>query len=187
MAETVLAAAPDRFALAGHSLGGIVALQICRTAPERVTRLALLNSSGRGPSSAQLDTWAKQRREIEADRFPELVEALANANLSPEHPSRARHQERWQQMARIVGPEGLRRQLSAQATRPDSLPTLADLQLPVLVVSGAADTVCRPELQVELVAGLPNARHATLEETGHMSPLEAPAAVAGLLRRWLVD
>ena len=58
-AESVLAAAPPRFALAGHSLGGIVALEVWRRAPQRVTRLALLNSSARPPSDDQLDAWAR--------------------------------------------------------------------------------------------------------------------------------
>ena len=187
MAESVLAAAPRRFALVGHSLGGIVALQICRAAPGRVTRLALLNSSGRGASPGQLRAWAEQREQIDAGHFDELVATLADINLAPDHPDLARHRQRWDRMARIVGPDGLRRQLAAQAARPDSLPTLQQLAMTALVVSGGADTVCRPALQVELAAGLPNARHVTLDGVGHMAPLEAPVAVAELLTRWLAD
>jgi pimeloyl-ACP methyl ester carboxylesterase len=146
-----------------------------------------LNSSGRGASPGQLRAWAEQREQIDAGHFDELVATLADINLAPDHPDLARHRQRWDRMARIVGPDGLRRQLAAQAARPDSLPTLQQLAMTALVVSGGADTVCRPALQVELAAGLPNARHVTLDGVGHMAPLEAPAAVAELLTRWLAD
>lgn len=185
MAASVLAAAPARFALAGHSLGGIVALEISRLAPERVDRLALLNASGRGASEAQLAAWSALTDRLEDGDFDSVVGDLEVENLLPDHPDRERHGIRWRRMARTVGPDGLRRQLRAQATRPDSLPTLDRLRMPTLVVSGSADTVCRPELQAELVAGLPAARHVTLDGAGHMTPLTDAPAVAATLSRWL--
>jgi pimeloyl-ACP methyl ester carboxylesterase len=88
-------------------------------------------------------------------------------------------------MARAVGPRGLRRQLAAQASRPDSRPWLAAIAVPTLVLTGAKDAICPRELQEELVAGIPGARHAVVEGAGHMAPLEEPAAVAAELNTWL--
>ena len=145
MAATVLAAAPERFALAGHSLGAIVALEIIRQAPRRVTRLALLNASARPADDAQLKMWAGMR-----DReFATVVHAFAEAN------ARDGTLERVEAMAHAVGPRGMRRQLAAQATRPDSRPALPDIVVPTLVLTGAEDRICPRPLQEELAAGYP--------------------------------
>ena len=173
MAAGVLACAPERFALAGHSLGAIVALEVVRQAPERVTRLALLNASARPANDAQLEAWAAMRD----GEFGAVTQQFALANGGPQHTVEA--------MAHAVGPQGLRRQLAAQAARPDSRPSLGAIKVPTLVLTGAQDGICPPELQEELVAGIPDARHAVIEGAGHMAPLDAPAAVAAHLQNWL--
>jgi 4-hydroxy-2-oxoheptanedioate aldolase len=169
MASTVLAAAPARFALAGHSLGAIVALEIMRQAPRRVTRLALLNASARPASEAQLTAWAAMRD----GEFETVIRAFAAGDA------------RVAAMARNVGPRGLRRQLAAQATRPDSRPFLHAIAVPTLVLTGADDAICPQALQEELVAGIRGATHAVVEGAGHMAPLEDPVAVAAHLQHWL--
>ena len=184
MALSVLAAAPPQFALAGHSLGAIVALEIVRRAPERVTRLALLNASGRGPSAEQLASWAQARSRTERGEFDEVAAELAGATLGAAHRD-ADLLARNARMALTVGPDGFLRQLSAQTTRPESRPSLADIDVPVLVVSGEDDTICPPGLQRELVEHCGRAELATVPECGHMAPLEDPAAVIDVLRRWL--
>jgi len=184
MADSVLAAAPERFALAGHSLGGIVALEVARRAPHRVTGLALINASGRGPSDVQLAAWATARERTEAGRFGEVADELAQATLAPDH----RDPElvaRNRRMADTVGGAGLLRQLAAQATRPDSLSTLPGIQVPVLVFSGAEDAICPPHLQAELADRCGGAELVSVPGSGHMTPLEAPAVLADHLRRWL--
>ena len=175
MAATVLASAPERFALAGHSLGAIVALEIMRQAPSRVTRLALLNASARPASEAQLAAWAAMRD----GEFDAVVSAFASAN------TRAQLGGRVEAMAWAVGQRGLRRQLAAQASRPDSRPFLAAITVPTRVLTGSEDAICPRELQEELVAGIPRARHVVVEGAGHMAPLEDPAAVAAHLQHWL--
>ncbi len=185
MAASVLAAAPPRFALVGHSLGGIVALEVARAAPGRVERLALVNASGRGPSDAQLAAWSDLADRLDAGDFDAVTGDLADANLPAGHPDASVHRARWDRMARAVGADGLLRQLRAQATRPDSLPTLDRITAATLVVSGSEDTVCRPALQAELAAGLPHARHVTLPGAGHMTPLTDAPALAAVLTDWL--
>jgi 4-hydroxy-2-oxoheptanedioate aldolase len=185
MAATVLATAPERFALAGHSLGAIVALEVVRQAPGRVTRLALLNASARRPSEMQLAMWAGMRERTENGGFAALVGDFVQANLPESRRTDATLVRRVEQMAHSVGPRGLLRQLSAQATRPDNRPLLEQVAVPTLVLTGALDAVCPSELQEELVRGLPDARHVTVDGAGHMAALEDPPAVAQALRAWL--
>jgi len=185
MAESVLAVAAPRFALAGHSLGGIVALEICRRAPERVSRLALLNSSARPPSDAQLAAWAELGERTEAGEFQALVAEQALVNLAP------RGDEdlvaRWTAMASKVGPDGFLRQLRAQASRPDARPSLLGIAVPTLVISGSDDHVCPLELQLEIAGRVPDSRHVIIDGAGHMTPLDHPAEVAEHLLTWLND
>lgn len=184
MARSVLAAAPERFALAGHSLGGIVALEVLRQAPHRVTLLALCNTSGRPPSDEQLTAWARLRERVEAGEFLTAASEVAVTNLPEHRRGDAELVERCERMARSVGADGLLRQLAAQATRPDSLPFLADIAVPTLVLSGAVDQISPPALQQELAAGIDGAERVMVPGAGHMAPLEDPAAVAAHLAAW---
>lgn len=185
MADTVLADAPDRFALAGHSLGAIVALEVVRRTPHRVTRLALLNASAREGSEVQQAAWSQLLGRLDTEPFATVATELARANLPLHRRDDGDLVTRGERMAARVGADGLRRQLAAQSTRPDSRPHLHDIDVATLVVSGAEDQVCPPPLQAELAAGIPDATHLVLDAVGHMAPMEDPAAVAGALRDWL--
>jgi 2-keto-3-deoxy-L-rhamnonate aldolase RhmA/pimeloyl-ACP methyl ester carboxylesterase len=178
MAESVLARAPERFALAGHSLGAIVALELVRRAPRRVTRLALLNASARPASDAQLAAWSELGDRTETGAFGAVARDFAHANAPADLVGQV------ERMAHAVGPRGFLRQLAAQRTRPDSRPSLGAIAVPTLVVSGANDTICPPALQEELVAGIPGARHVTVQG-GHMVALEDPATLGRHLVAWL--
>jgi pimeloyl-ACP methyl ester carboxylesterase len=189
MAESVLAAAPPTFALAGHSLGGIVALEVQRRAPERVTWLVLVANSARGPSTAQHEAWAGWRRRTEAGEFAAVAAELAVATLGPSRRDDPQLRAANLAMAGTVGAEGFLRQLAAQDSRPDSRDRLGELTVPTLVVSGAEDDVCPPELQAEIVRLCPSATPVTLPG-GHMLPLECPRELAGVLAQhapgWLL-
>jgi 4-hydroxy-2-oxoheptanedioate aldolase len=185
MAAGVLVTAPERFALAAHSLGAIVALEVVRQAPGRVTRLALLNASARPASDAQLASWSAMRERVEAGDFDGVVRDFAPANLPEARRDDAPLVARIAAMAAAVGPRGLLRQLSAQATRPDSRPSLGGIRARTLVLTGSEDAVCPPALQEELAAGIPGAQHVTIGGAGHMAALEDPAAVAAALEEWL--
>jgi pimeloyl-ACP methyl ester carboxylesterase len=183
LAASVLAAAPERFALVGHSLGGIVAMEIWRRAPHRVTRLALLNTSARPPTEAQLAVWDAMRERVTSGGFEDLMTDLAADNLGAANGTELA--TRWIDMARTVGVNGFLRQLDAQARRPDSRPSLPTITVPTVVVSGELDGVCPPELQQELAVGIPGARHVTVPGAGHMTPLDHPSEVAAHLTAWL--
>jgi 4-hydroxy-2-oxoheptanedioate aldolase len=187
MADSALAAAPPRFSLVGHSLGAIVALAVVRRAPDRVARLALVCASARQASDAQREAWSGMRERVHGDGFTSFVEEFALANVSAGRRADQLLVGKVVAMAHEVGPRGLDRQLRAQRDRPDSRPLLGAIGCPTLVVSAAEDTVCPGELQQELAGGIPGARLALLEHAGHMAPVEAPDALAGLLREFLID
>jgi 4-hydroxy-2-oxoheptanedioate aldolase len=185
MAASVLAAAPDRFALAGHSLGAIVALSVVRQAPDRVTRLALLNASARAASDAQLASWASLEERVHSGDFAGSCADFARQNVTSD--AAAGHEQRAQieAMALAVGPRALLRQLTAQRTRPDCRPSLSAISCPTLVISGARDEVCPLPLQQELARGIAGVHLETLDGCGHMSPLEAPDQLAAVIAGWL--
>lgn len=185
MAESVLAQAPERFGLVGHSLGGAVALEIIRRASHRVSRLALLNCSARGPSEAQQQAWSELAERTRSGRFDDVITEQAQVNLG--RINAAAPTEVWLRGARQVGPDGFLRQLSAQAGRPDARPGLAAVGVPTLVVSGEHDEVCPSALQDELAAGIPGARRLTVAGAGHMSPLDAGPQLASELTRFLAE
>lgn len=183
MAESVLAAAPERFVLAGHSLGAIVALEIVRRAPQRISRLVLVNASGRGPTPEQQAAWSGLLDELDAGGFDDVASRLARETLPAVRRDDAALVATGERMAQAIGADGLRRQLSAQLARTSYLDDPIDA--PVLIVSGALDQVCPPERQRELLEHCSNARLVTLDDAGHMAPLERPDAVAAALRDWL--
>ena len=185
MADSVLAAAPAKFALAGHSLGAIVALAVARRAPERVLCLALLNASARPANDDQLAAWAGIEARVATVGFAAFAQEFARANLPDHRRAEPELVERVADMAMTVGPRGLARQLEAQRARPDSRPGLAQITCPAIVVCGAADDVCPAVLQEELAAGIPGAQLVQLPACGHMSPMEQGDEIGGLLAKLL--
>ncbi len=185
LAAQLLAAAPPRFALVGLSFGGIVALEIVRRAPERVVRLALLDTTARAPSQAQLRLWQELACAAETANMRDLVRSrLLPGLLSAIGQADAALVERVCAMAEATGAGAYRRQLAALATRQDSRPWLAQIACPTLVLAGEHDALCPVELHREIAAAIPGAELAIVPSCGHLSPLEAPDAVSAALRRW---
>ena len=185
LAADALAQAPaERFALAGHSMGGYVALEILRSAPERVERVAFLNTHAR-PDSAEAT--ANRRRlmalaerdfaAVSAELFPKLV--------APAHREDAAISGKVTEMALATGKEAFLRQERAIIGRIDSRPHLPAIRCPALVVAGRLDGIMPLELLEELAGGIPGARLEVIEDCGHLSTLERPEAVTALLRDWL--
>jgi pimeloyl-ACP methyl ester carboxylesterase len=186
MAGSVLEEAPERFALAGLSLGGIVAFEILRRAPERVERLALLDTNARPPRPDQLEAWQRFREMTESGRFAEVNERhIMPTLLHPDHQQDTGLTEAIRRMADNVGEEGFLRQLSAQETRPDSRASLREIRCPTLVAVGREDALCPVELHEEIASAVPGAALVVVEDCGHLSSLEQPQAVTALLRYWL--
>lgn len=186
MAEQVLAAAPDRFALAGFSTGGYVSLEIMRRAPERVTRLALLDTSAR-PDDADK---ARQRRGLinqsGKGKFRGMSAKLMEELVFKPRATEPALIETVTAMTQRMGQEVFVRQQIAVLGRPDSRDTLPSIDVPTTVICGRDDVLTPLALHEEMVAGIKGARLAVVEECGHLSPLERPHAVTALLRGWLL-
>jgi pimeloyl-ACP methyl ester carboxylesterase len=181
--EALQQAPPGQFLLAGHSMGGYVALEVMRQAPGRVAALALLNTHAR-PDSAEA-TENRRRLMALADRdFPAVVAALLPKLMTPEHVKDPVRTGIIGAMALAIGKEGFKRQEEAIIARIDSRPHLAAIRCPTLVIAGDEDQLMPVELLRELAEGIPGARLEVVEECGHMASLEQPAAVSALLRGW---
>lgn len=184
-AADILARAPDRFALAGLSMGGYCALAVARSAAGRMTRLALLNTSARPDDPPTL----KRRRGLialsEMGEFKGVTPKLLPLLLSQKGLQDAALVETITTMAQRVGQPAFVRQQKAIMSRIDSRPFLSAIDAPTLVVAGEHDVLTPPELAEELADGIPSAELLRLPECGHLSTLEQPDAVSAALRRWL--
>jgi len=185
IAGHILEAAPPRFALGGFSLGGYIALEILRRAPERVVRLALIDTSAR-PDTPEQTERRRQLLDIAAAggfaRIPDLQ--FANAV----HPGRGgdeRLKAIHREMALDNGPEAYASQQAAIIGRPDSRPDLASIACPTLVLVGDGDQITPPEIAREMADAIPSARLAVIAQAGHMALLEQPEAVTRELVAWL--
>ncbi|MGE0667002.1 MAG: alpha/beta fold hydrolase [Sphingomonadales bacterium] len=184
MAARVLASAPPRFALAGLSMGGYVAFEIMRQAPERVTRLALFDT-GAGPDSERR---ADQRRRLiatlEVGRFRGVTRHILPQLVHASHVE-GPVGETVMAMARRVGADAYRRQQQAILSRPDSRPLLETINVPTLVAVGDDDRVTPPDTARDISRGIAGSELHVLRDCGHLPALERPDETSALLRGWL--
>ncbi len=185
MAARVLADAPPRFAVAGHSMGARVALEVVRQAPDAVVRLALLDTGIHPARPGE----AEQRQALIDLAHREGMAALAARWLPPMvHPDRARDAALMAPLTEMVcraTPRIFAGQQRALLERPDTAPALAAVRCPVLVACGRQDQWSPLAQHETIVAALPGATLAVIEDSGHMAPVEQPGPVTGLLRAWL--
>ena len=186
LAETVLAAAPESFALAGFSLGGYVAQEIVRRAPDRVSRLALLDTSFRADaperraSRSALDKAARI-----PGRFHGFGDRLLATYLDPTHLDEADIVARIRGMTERLGPDVFIRQNAIE--RKDGSAILRRFTRPLLILCGESDGVTPVSVHREMAALNPGARLVSVPKAGHMTPIEQPHAVSHALRLWLHD
>ena len=185
IARSILAAAPVRFALAGLSMGGYVAMAILRIAPNRVLKLALLDTQARADTPERATLRREHMAMVGRGRFLGVTDQLLKGFIRPDRLTDTRLTERIKQMAQNVGPDAFLRQQTAIINRPDSRPGLAKVRCPTLVLCGRQDQLTPIELSEEIAALIPGARLAVIEDCGHLSTMEQPEAVNGELRRWL--
>lgn len=187
IAARLLSGAPERFALAGLSMGGYIALAVLRQAPERVTRLALLDTNARADPAA-----AKQGREdlialAQTDRFADVHEALWPRLVHPQRLGDTNLERIVRGMMVDTGPHAFVRQQSAIMNRPDSRELLTGIKVPTLVLVGESDILTPPEQATEMADSAPGASLVVVPDSGHLSSLEQPEAVTEALRLWLVE
>jgi len=185
LAQRVLDAAPRRFALAGLSMGGIVAMEMMGRAPDRISRIALMDTN---PLSETPQVAAAREPHIvgvQSGRLEEIMrEEMKPRYLAP-GPGRVEVMNTVIEMARDLGPEVFVAQSRALQRRPDQQKTLRGIKVPTLVLCGEHDELCpvkRHEFMAELI---PGARLRIIRDAGHLPTLEQPEATTEALREWL--
>jgi pimeloyl-ACP methyl ester carboxylesterase len=185
MAASVLAAAPERFAVAGHSMGGRVALEIVAQAPNRVDKLALLDTGvhGRRPGEAE------KRQELVDLAYSEGMAAVAARWLPPMvGPTGLEDRalmDRLTAMVRQQTPDSFAGQIRALLNRPEAEAGLSRISCPTLLLSGRYDSWSPLSQHEDMAKHIPNNRLVAVEDSGHMSTVEQPASVAAALKDWL--
>lgn len=185
IARGILASAPPAFGLAGISMGGYLAFEILRQAPERVTRLALLNTSARPDTPEATERRRQQMTEARNGKFDTVVETTFPKLVAPARAEDAALKAVVLAMGRETGASAFIRQQQAILSRIDSLPMLPNISCPTLVLTGEHDQLIPPELSEEMAAAIPGARLVRVPACGHLSTIEQPDAVnRALVERW---
>ncbi len=186
VARDVLRDAPfENFALAGLSMGGYIALEIMRQAPQRVLKLALLDTAARGETPEQSERRNGFIELAERGKFLGVTEALLPLLV---HPSRLADRpltDAIKLMAKNVGKEAFVRQQRAIMSRAESRALLASIKCPTLVLCGRQDQLTPVEVSEEIAAGIIGARLEVIEHCGHLATMECPAEVNRAMRDWL--
>lgn len=184
MAARVLARAPARFALGALSMGGYVAFEILRQAPQRVERLALLSTSARADPPKRAAVRRASLALAERGRFAGVTRKLLPQLV---HASRVDTPvgEEVMAMAERVGRDAFLRQQRAILERPDSQPLLPTLSMPTVVGVGDDDRMTAPVESRILQTGIAGARLHVFTDCGHLPPMEKPRETNDLLRAWL--
>lgn len=190
MADRVLKDAPATFALAGHSMGGRVALEIVRRAPERVERIALLSTGYRARSPGAAGEEERSRRMAllalaQGKGMREMAREWVQPMVHPVRRADGTLIDAILDMFERRTPAEFAAQIEALLTRPDATALLPTIACPTLVLCGRADGWATPSQHEEMATLIPAGRLAMVEECGHMAPMERPDAVAAELVAWM--
>ena len=185
VAQRILDGAPPRFALAGLSYGGYIAFAMLRLAPERIGKLALLDTSARPDTPEQSEGRVKFIAMAEAGKLDEVVATLTPRFVHSNRRNDAALMTTVRAMAAETGPEAFVRQQKAIMSRQDSRPLLSEIGCPTLVLVGDGDELTTPELAREIAGGIAGSRLVVVPNCGHLSTIERPEPVNAALTQWL--
>lgn len=177
IAARILDTAPPRFRYVGLSMGGYLAFEIMRQAPERVEKLVVLDTSARADLPEITQLRGERIALAESGRFEEVIETTWEPLVHPSLREGTALKGIHVAMCRDVGPQGYVRQQKACRARIDSRPMLGSIHCPTLVIVGAQDEPTPPELAEEIACGIPGARLVKVPECGHFSTIERPEIV----------
>jgi pimeloyl-ACP methyl ester carboxylesterase len=185
MAAQLLREAPEHFALAGHSMGGRVALEMVRQAPQRITRLALLNTGVHPVRPGEADGRQRLLRLAQDQGMAAVAAAWLPPMMGAPPARQAQVLPGLTAMVLRQTPARFGAQIHALLNRPDAEAVLAGVHVPTLLASGTADSWSPLAQHEQMRRQLPQATLVAIENAGHMSPAEQPAAVAQALLSWL--
>lgn len=185
IAAGILEEAPERFSLIGLSMGGYIAMEIMREAPDRVGRLALLDTNSRADTAEQSE---RRRFLIDLTRkrgFNKVPHLLYPGFVHERNEDNEDLKAVVVEMAQDTGPEAFIRQQTALIGRIDARPRLGEIRCPTLVLVGDGDRLTPLQISQEIHRHIPDSELAVIEDSGHLSTLEAPEKVTGALRDFL--
>jgi len=185
MAQSVLDASPERFALVTHGMGGFVAFEMLRRAPQRIGKLVLMSALAPADTPKQTERRMGYIRLVEQGRFDGIIEERIPMLVHPSRTGDAALTAILRRMASDTGPEVFQRQQRAIMARPDSRPMLASIACPTMLVFGRQDGITTIEHQKEMRDAIPDVRLEIIEDCGHMMTLEKAEEVNALLERFL--
>lgn len=185
IASAVLEQAPPRFALGGFSMGGYIAFAMLRQAPERITRLALIDTMARPDTEEQRE---KRRRAIaltSEGKFSRVLKELFPRTVDPARRDDAALEAFHRSMAEALGPDTYIRHQTAIMNRPDARPDLAGISCPTAIVVGAHDEVTPVTDAQAMAEAIPSAALTVVADAGHFALIERPDPVIAALDRWM--
>lgn len=188
MAARVLGRAPERFVAMGLSMGGIVALEIARIAPERLAGLVLIDTNAQADLPERSAARIAHQQSVRDGRLRDIVgEEMKPAYLAAENRGRRDILDLLMAMADDLGADVFIRQSEAIRTRPDARAVLGGILCRTLVTCGAEDRLCPPEWHRDMTGAIPGATLHVIDGAGHMPPLEQPERFSHVVTTWLAE
>ena len=185
IASGLLDILPAKFALAGLSMGGIVAMELLRRAPERISRIALMDTNPLAETPQSAAAYEPMIIGARAGRLDEVLRVFMKPEFLAPGPQRPTVLNKVFEMGRDLGPEILIRQVRALQRRRDQQPALRRCKVPALVLCGAHDKLTPLKRHAFMAELIPYAQLEVIEDAGHLPTLEAPEAVTAALRAWM--
>lgn len=184
-AARILSQAPRQFILGGISMGGYVAFEMLRQAPQRIAGLILMDTNAAADSPAAKQKRLEMIETAETGGIDAVIDAALLNIISPAHRDNDIIRHILVHMARSTGVQKYANEQKVIMSRPDSDGTLKKITCPALVLGGAQDALSPPDAMAKIAAAMPNAVHAVIADSGHLPPLENPSAVTGTFRAFL--
>lgn len=187
IASTILDGAPQKFALAGLSMGGIVAMEVLRRAPDRVTRIALMDTNPLAETPQSSAMYEPMIVGVKAGRLDEVMRGFLKPEVFAPGPGRMEVMALMAEMAQSLGPEVFLRQVRALQRRKDQQAVLRRCKVPALVLCGEHDRLTPVKRHTFMAELIPGAHLEIVADAGHAPVIEQPEAVNAALTAWLAQ
>ena len=187
MAQNLLAAAPSRFALGGLSMGGIIAMEVHSQAPERIERLALMDTTPFADAPENFATRTRQIADVKAGKLDQVMQEELKPAYLVDSPAKPALLDLCLDMARAAGPDVFEKQALALRDRASQEDSLRKVDIPTLILCGRQDRLCPVERHEFMARLIPHATLEVIENAGHMPTLEQPEKTTAALARWLEE